>query len=38
MTKLNYWNDDNQLVIETVERWYGDYPGVLLQIKELKYE
>ena len=38
MTKLGYWHDDNQLVIETVERWYGDYPGVLIQIKELKYE
>ena len=35
MTKLGYWQDDNQLAIETVERWYGMFPGVLVQIQEL---
>lgn len=35
MTKLGYWGDDNQLSIETVERWYGMYPGVLVQISKV---
>lgn len=35
MTKLGYWKDDNQLSIEIVERWYGMYPGVLVQISKV---
>ena len=35
MTKLGYWQDDNQLAIETVERWYGMFPGVLVQISKV---
>ena len=35
MTLLGYWKDDNQLSIEIVERWYGMYPGVLVQISKV---
>lgn len=35
MTSLKYWYDDNQLSIEIVERYYGEYPGVLLEITKL---
>ena len=35
MTRLGYWHDDNQLAIESIERYYGDFPGVFFQIKEL---
>ena len=36
MTRLGYWNDDAQLCIEHVERWYGIVPGVVIIAKELE--
>ena len=36
MTSLGYWNDDNQLAVETVERWHGEMPGVMIEIRELR--
>ena len=36
MTDLGYWHDDAQLSIETVERYFGIYPGVLIQIYQIK--
>lgn len=36
MTDLAFWHDDNQLSIETVERYYGDFPGILLQIESIE--
>lgn len=35
MTSLGYWEDDNQLAVETVERWHGEMSGVLIEVKEL---
>lgn len=35
MTKLGFWQDDNQLAIETIERWYGDISGVLFIIEKI---
>lgn len=35
MTRLGFWIDDNQLSIETVERWHGDLPGTYFCIEEL---
>ena len=35
MTELGYWHDDNQLSVETVERYYGEYPGVVVEIMEI---
>lgn len=35
MTRLGFWSDDNQLSIETVERWHGDLPGAYFCIEEL---
>jgi len=34
-TSLHYWRDDNQLAVETVERWHGELSGVLIEVKEL---
>lgn len=36
MTRLGYWPDDNQLAIETVERWHGDMAGVYFCIEEIE--
>lgn len=33
MTQLGYWNDDAQVYSETIERFYGDVPGVLVRIE-----
>ena len=38
MTSLGYWKDDNQLAVETVERWHGEMPGVLIEIRRLADE
>ena len=32
MTRLGYFDDDNRLFVETVERWHGELPGVLVQL------
>lgn len=36
MTRLGYFADDNILSVETVERWHGDIPGVMVQITEFE--
>lgn len=33
MTKLGYWNDDAQVYSETIERFYGEIPGVFVRIE-----
>lgn len=35
MTKLGFWIDDSILAFEAIERWHGDYPGVLFIITEI---
>ena len=35
MVRLGYFDDDNCLAVETVERWHGDTPGVMVQITAL---
>ena len=32
MARLGYFDDDNRLFVETVERWHGELPGVLVQL------
>lgn len=36
MTRLGYWEDDSQLAIETIERWWGEYPGVTFIIEHFE--
>ncbi len=32
MTACGYWHDDNQLAVETVEKWHGDLSGVTVEV------
>lgn len=35
MTKCSYWNDDAQVVHETVEKKWSEDPGIMITVEEL---
>lgn len=35
MTKMQFWNDDSQIVRLMVEKYWSDYPGIHIRIREL---
>lgn len=37
MTKMGFWNDDAQVAIERVSKWWtSDTPGILIVVEELE--
>lgn len=36
MTKMGFWKDDAQVVVERVEKVWSDVPGIFIQIEELE--
>ena len=35
MTKVGYWEDDAQVASEITEKFYGDIPGIFVQVETL---
>ena len=34
MTKLQFWKDDSQITRLTIEKWWGEVPGIWIRIEE----
>ncbi len=36
MTILHFWNDDAQVVLEIVEKFYAEVPGIWIHVEEIE--